>query len=827
MKRIIYSIAALLSLGTVAQQPHDWTRSMGTSGQFTEGYAIAVDDFGNVYTCGVFGDMIDMDPGIGTFMLNTTVGDSGYRDMFIQKLDSNGQFIWAKHIKGTNGEEIPTDVQVSPSGHLYISGYYSGGAVDFDPDPNNTHYEVANPGTRAFVLKLDLDGNFVWQRQTDGYSTDAFEAPYSLGLDEDENVYIAGDFVNAVDFDPDNSTFFLVAPIGGCLFGGDCTNPFVWKLDSAGNFVWAKTIGTELTENGNGIAVAPDGTSYLTGTFNDTVDFDPGSGTYNMMDSVNGTGGYDSYVLKLNSSGDFVWAVRNASGPKYQGGGSIVLDPWGSLYVYGGTVLSADFDPGSGTYNLSAGNIGAPGYAFTQKLDTNGNFQWALLNGNTTNVVALSRKALAFSDAGHIYNVSRFYGTRDLDPGTGVMNFTAQGGGAYDWDGFIQKLDTGGALVWVNQIKGSSNSERPNAIAIGPDASVYVTGGFSDSADFDANANVTYYLTATGSQDAFVHKLKSPCPGSVYTEIAETACSSYTSPSGNATWTQSGTYEDVLTSISGCDSIVIIDLTIQTSPSTSLSVSACQSYTSPSGNHVWTSSGNYTDTLVNASSNGCDSIVHVNLTISSATTGSTAQTACNSYVAPSGNHVWSTSGTYTDTLINAGGCDSILTVNLTITPWNSASLAVTANGNTLTSAAGNATFYQWVDCSNGFSAISGATSQSYTPNSTGSYAVVITENGCTDTSACTDVVLGVGAHANETGLTVYPNPSDGSFILDLGSSLNSVSVTVVNSSGHLVSRLKYQGVSRLPITLKDRPAGVYFIHMESETTSGVVKLILM
>lgn len=140
------------------------------------------------------------------------------------------------------------------------------------------------------------------------------------------------------------------------------------------------------------------------------------------------------------------------------------------------------------------------------------------------------------------------------------------------------------------------------------------------------------------------------------------ACSSYVSPSGN-NYTQTGTYYDTLSSVNGCDSVIRIDLNLLNSTS-QLNISSCQSYTSPSGQYTWIQSGTYMDTLTN--SNNCDSIITINLTIHQSSNSTISKNSCDSLVSPSGNYTWFTSGTYLDTLQNSFGCDSIITVNLTI-----------------------------------------------------------------------------------------------------------------------------------------------------------------
>lgn len=144
------------------------------------------------------------------------------------------------------------------------------------------------------------------------------------------------------------------------------------------------------------------------------------------------------------------------------------------------------------------------------------------------------------------------------------------------------------------------------------------------------------------------------------------------------------------------------------------------------------------------------------------TTSTISITACKTYTTPSGTQTFTASGTYTDVIPNAGGCDSIITISLTIDTVNK---TVTQSGATLTAAATGSTF-QWINCGNN-SQVQGATSATFTATANGSYAVVVTKNNCSDTSACFSVT-GVGID-EVAGLkvSVYPNPSNGIFTIEM------------------------------------------------------------
>jgi hypothetical protein len=125
------------------------------------------------------------------------------------------------------------------------------------------------------------------------------------------------------------------------VYGADC---FVSKLDSAGNFVWAKALGGLYTDYGQSIFVDGAGDVLTTGVFEGTADFDPGPGTFNLT----GAGVFDIFISKLDSAGNFVWA-RAMGDEYYDEGYGVFVDGNGDIYVMGASEGTVDFNPGPGT----------------------------------------------------------------------------------------------------------------------------------------------------------------------------------------------------------------------------------------------------------------------------------------------------------------------------------------------------------------------------------------------------------------------------------------------------------------------------------------------
>lgn len=164
--------------------------------------------------------------------------------------------------------------------------------------------------------------------------------------------------------------------------------------------------------------------------------------------------------------------------------------------------------------------------------------------------------------------------------------------------------------------------------------------------------------------------------------------------------------------------------------SSSITETACSSYTSPSGS-VLTTSGMYTDIIPNAS--GCDSTISIDLTVNTADSISDVQTSCGSYVWIDGNTYSASTDSATWLLTNMNGCDSLITLDLIV--LSEPVVNVTQTG-ALLSADQSGAIYQWLDCDNNYAPIAGETNQTFTPANTGNYAVEVTLNGCSDTSSC-------------------------------------------------------------------------------------------
>jgi hypothetical protein len=197
-------------------------------------------------------------------------------------------------------------------------------------------------------------------------------------------------------------------------------------------------------------------------------------------------------------------------------------------------------------------------------------------------------------------------------------------------------------------------------------------------------------------------------------------------------------------------------------------------------------------------------------------------TACNSYLSPSGNYTWTTSATYLDTIPNVAGCDSVITVNLTIN-----TVDVTVDNSLMPTLSANqaGATYRWLDCDNGNAVIPSETGQTFTATANGNYAVEITVGSCVDTSACENITgVGISPIVEGLGVRIYPNPTNGMVNINLGSNNSTVNYSISSIEGKVVETGK-TSTNNITVDLSNESKGVYFIRINTENISTVHKLI--
>ncbi|MEN9401293.1 MAG: hypothetical protein RL632_2396, partial [Bacteroidota bacterium] len=385
---------------------------------------------------------------------------------------------------------------------------------------------------------------------------------------------------------------------------------------------------------------------------------------------------------------------------------------------------------------------------------------------------------------------------------------------SYVWNGNTYNTSGTYAYLTTNAVGCDSTATLNLTINNSSTSSTNVTACVNytwNGTTYNASGTYTYSTTNAVGCDSTA-TLNLTINNALFTTQTITACDSY-AWNGN-TYTTSGTYTFLSSSVNGCDSTVTLNLTINNSATSTTAITACDSYTW--NGTTYTTSGSYifnTQTVL-----GCDSTATLNLTINNSSTSTTTMTACDSYTW--NGQTYTASGSYDYLTTNAVGCDSTATLVLTINANPTATLTDNGDG-TATASAGAA--YQWIDCATGLD-IAGATSQTFDPTVTGSYAVVVTNaSGCSDTSACLTIDLSGLDDKDLSKISVSPNPSWGMFNITSDQVLIGA-LTVTDASGRIIATEALNGLTKT-IDLSSAVTGVYYFTINTDATQKVIRVV--
>ena len=606
-------------------------------------------------------------------------------------------------------------------GNVYSAGLFTY-ATDFDPGPGKFTLKADSWADMAiYVSKLSATGDFLWAIQI---PTWAEFGNIEIRVDKDNNVYVASELRLPTDFDPGPGVYTL-SPTGGW-------DAFVAKYDPNGNLIWAKQFGGpgDTVPRSDVLDIDNDNNVVICGNFNNTVDFDPGPGVYN----ITSTAHIQSFIVKLTSNGDFIWAKQFGNSPVVQAGCNIAdvkCDGEGNIYLAGDFKGNCDFDPGTGSYQMQSQGQ-SDGYI--AKLDANGNFIWAKSIANVPpDIYQFTVTRGIDVDANHnVYIAGTFSGSFDFDPGANTHIVSSSN---YDW--YLLKLNEQGNFVWVDTFSGS-DIEYGADVVVGTDGGVYKIGTIGHTADMDPGSGV-HSITTTNSygasalvkvdaDGAFVYATTFDQVGSDYGDcltrrmvidnLQNIYITGYVSgiidfdPGPNAYPLSSG----------GTEAPYVLKLSRCTNATAStLNIITCDSFTL--NNETFDSTGTYIRTIPN--SRGCDSIITLHLTINTKHTQQT-KTICEGASFFAGGAYQTVSGVYTDTLATSLHCDSIVTTRLTVHPKPLPGLGPDRDlcaGTQYILDPGTFTQYLWQD---------GSTSGTRTVSAAGLYRVKVTnEFGCT------------------------------------------------------------------------------------------------
>lgn len=318
-----------------------------------------VDKAGNVYA-------------VGTFWQNATFGpfnlsNPGCDNSFLFKLNTNGDWQFAKTF-GSDicndwywsfefnrwiavGDDHCFDVATDPQGNIYVTGWWSNVVAKFDNITLNNPKWTSDSMSVAYVAKLDPGGNFLWAKQFDGVDN---ERDNRIAVDHNGNVFVTGGFKKTGTYGPHS------------LVSSGEHDVFVVKLNTDGDFIWARRAGSNKDDRGNGIAVDLNGNIYVSGEYLNPADFG--------NDSLKHKSKRDIFVAKLDNDGNWKWAERARSAGKDKAY-KIHMNSEFQLFVTGEISDTTRFQSIEVTVEKNT-------EAFIAQMDKKGNWLWAKRGGD-------------------------------------------------------------------------------------------------------------------------------------------------------------------------------------------------------------------------------------------------------------------------------------------------------------------------------------------------------------------------------------------------------------------------------------------------------------
>jgi hypothetical protein len=680
----------------------------------------------------------------------------------------------------------------------------------------------------AFLLLIGLGlitGSVVGQRpMSDWFRTvrsgnsDRYDAVELAGHGD---VYAAGFHESNADLDPGPDT--ILATNRGM---------FVQKFNAMGDLLWVYSVTGNLNQGQHGIRdIIVDGDSNLlvVGRTGGGVDFDPGPGTA-VLPVVAPA---DMFLLKISPAGNLIFAKIVGSGGGGENPYSVGVDSLNNIVIAGQFQGGMDFDPGPGSLIIGANYYDA----FILKYDLNGVPLWGKAFGGSY-IDAVT--AMKVAPNGIITVAGKYANTCDFDPGIGLATHTAVG----VYDGFLAQYSASGSFSWVKVFTtfGSSSTSIPTTLAADGAGNFVVAGNFDGSLDLDPGA-ATHNVNSAGTGDVFMVKTNNvgdflwgyriggqasqsmamatfDSLGDVYfagTTIGQVDFN----PSMSVHYVYSGGNSDLfVTKFSASGQFQWVG-TIGGQGSNSFYQIAVEAPDQLFGVGQFYGTFDFAmgPPVLNHPSLWDDGFI-VHLIPCVVKYGYVSDTACNYYAL--NGQTFTSSGTYTQTLRSLQGCDSILTIDLTLMPVN-ATATSTPQG---LAASPLGMSYQWLFCTTGNLPVPGATSSLFVPTWPFSYQVVVDYGYCLDTSDCVPwTPVGISTQGKEW-LTLHPNPTSELVQLTLhGQPQSTMKAQIADLSGKTFksfdAMLDVQGQYTIDVQVDELPSGLYVLKVQSEDRFAV------
>lgn len=432
---------------------------------------VAVDDPGNTLIVGDFHGNVDFDPGSGTKIVSSR---DETQDSYLLMLDPDGRFKNVFNWGGEAGDELSPCIALDSEDYIFLAGSYEGTA-DLNPGDTVTEF-TSNGGKDIFLMKLDSNGNLVWIWTWGGPGDDI---AFDIAVDNQDFVYVTGYFNGTVDFEPGPGEYKRTSK--GV---NDC---FLVRYSYHGYYQWARTWGGTSVDSASTVTCDSEGSAYVAGKYNSTVDFNPADGEDEIYTA---NGNDDVFLTKFFVSGSHDWAGT---------WGANFLDAANELVMYGdnriyliGTFAGAvDFDPGLGETIVDTGFMTN---TFITVFDANRNLIDLATWGGAS--AAYGWGLTIYND--ELFACGQFTGTVDFNPGVEVDEKSSLNA---SYDAFLMRLDTDLNYDW-SRTWGGLLEERGQSVACYQNMDICTVGNFQDSVDFDPGPGEVI-RSSKGGFDAF------------------------------------------------------------------------------------------------------------------------------------------------------------------------------------------------------------------------------------------------------------------------------------------------------------------------------------
>ena len=700
---------------------------------------------------------------------------------------------------GVIGEEVPVALQEGERPE--VRQLLNDGSISFKLD----NYDSGKPIVIDPVVRL-------WATYYGGSNVETGRA---LSVDGNSNVFMVG---RTKSGNLATSGAFMTAFQGGML---DC---YMAKFSSTGQRRWSTYIGSKYTETPADVVCDDLGNAYMImgieGNSGDTGLATPGS----HQDTMAG-GSIDIFLIKLDPSGVRLWSTYYG-GPSGEYARTLTVDKLNNVYM-AGTTGSASGISTSGTYQPG---LNSSSDGFVVRFDPSGVRTWSTYYGGEKGDVIEDIETDA--DLNVVLAGSTDSKTGIASPGSHQASLDSLE------DFFLVKLDSTGGRLWSTYY-GGKNQEKDPRCAIDPNGNILLSGFTKSINNITTPGSYQPTFGPLGFQGAFISKfnkfgvrnwgtyfrsvfpydLDTDGAGNIYLS-GQTDTLFYVSLAGAFQNYHAGSEDAFVVKLDkngfGTWGTYFGGSFVELGFSADLDKHGDIYLTGNTG----TPSGLATFGAFQTSIGGGSDAFLVKFKHCSANSSSISPSACNKYRSPSSRFVWTASGTYVDTLTNTEGCDSLITIELTVTNIDD-KVNLVPNGlesNDLTSN------YQWIDCSTGL-IISGETNRTFSPGANGSYAVVLSKDFCTDTSACIDVTwIGLEEHSSGN-IRVYPNPAKDELMVDIGFEIESASIEVMDNIGKVVIKRRVHKAGPTELDLYPLSSGVYTLRVTSETRTFTRKII--